>query len=236
MPDEWSKDAYPEPPSRTPAPDKHTALPNPAVIVSKLFYYAVDVPVTQFHVPYYTHCLTYICSTLLYTLPYYTPAVPYYTHCLTIHLHTLLYTLPYYTPAVPYYTHCLTYICNWVERQRSRNTYYYYHRQYRRVPDLTECEVGDYLCYFEAEMQWKRDHKVDQEIVKILQERMRACQQREGHSYVQNCAKEVAQFTEAAKGYQSRYGDLGAYGNARKCLMKQKHRMIAERKAAAQAQ
>ncbi|OCT75341.1 hypothetical protein XELAEV_18030520mg [Xenopus laevis] len=142
MPDDWKKDAYPEPPGRTPASDKQTALPNPAVIVGKLFNYAVDAPVTLFH--------------------------------------------------------------DWVESQRLKKKYNYYHREYRRVPYLTECEVGDYLCYYEAEMQWKRDYKVDQEIVKILQERMRACQQREGHSYVQNCAKEVAQFTEAAKGYQSR--------------------------------
>ncbi|XP_053550082.1 NADH dehydrogenase [ubiquinone] 1 beta subcomplex subunit 10 [Bombina bombina] len=173
MPD-WDKDAYPEPPKRTPAPSKETTLPNPALIVGKLFHYAVDVPVTAFH--------------------------------------------------------------DWVESQRSKTKFYYYHREYRRVPDLTECEVGDFLCRFEAEMQWRRDHKVDQEIVKILQERMRACQQREGHSYIQNCAKEVEQFAQAAKGYQSRYGDLGAHGNSLKCLMKQKHRLIEERNASAEAQ
>lgn len=48
MPSDFDKGAYPEPPRQTPAPDKQTALPNPALILSKLFYYSVDVPVTTF--------------------------------------------------------------------------------------------------------------------------------------------------------------------------------------------
>lgn len=46
--------------------------------------------------------------------------------------------------------------------------------------------------------------KVDQEIVKVVQERMRACHQREGHSYLQNCAKEIQLFNEVTKNFQSR--------------------------------
>ncbi|XP_072351146.1 NADH dehydrogenase [ubiquinone] 1 beta subcomplex subunit 10-like [Scyliorhinus torazame] len=167
MPDDWDKDIYQQPASRTPAVDKKTGLPNPAVIVGKLFYYSVNLLVTTFR--------------------------------------------------------------EWVERQRQKNKFYYYHQHFRRVPDITDCQFGDYLCYYEAEMQWRRDYKVDQEIIGILQERLRACQQREGNSYVQNRAKELEQFKLGAKGYQSRYGDLGAYGSARRCLMKQKHRMIEER-------
>lgn len=161
---DYDKEAYPEPPKQTPVVEKQTSLPNPALILTKLFMYAVDWPVTT--------------------------------------------------------------VKETAERIQSKNRAKYYHQKFRRVPDLTDCYEGDYLCYYEAEMQWRRDYKVDQEIVKIVQERMRACQQREGHSFPENCAKEVKQFEQTTKAFQSRYGDLGAYASSRRCLMKQKKRMM----------
>ncbi|XP_041852308.1 NADH dehydrogenase [ubiquinone] 1 beta subcomplex subunit 10 [Melanotaenia boesemani] len=165
MPADYDKGAYPEPPRQTPVVDKQTALPNPALILTKVFYYTVDLPVTTFR--------------------------------------------------------------DAIDSIRSKNKPVYYHQKFRRVPDLTECKEEDYLCYYEAEMQWRRDYKVDQEIVKVIQERLRACQQREGASHMQNCAKEIQQFNEVTKNFQSRYEDLGAYASGRKCLMKQKERMMA---------
>uniref|UniRef100_A0A3Q3J0J3 NADH dehydrogenase [ubiquinone] 1 beta subcomplex subunit 10 n=1 Tax=Monopterus albus TaxID=43700 RepID=A0A3Q3J0J3_MONAL len=165
MPKDFDKDAYPEPPRQTPVMERQSSLPDPGLIMSKILYYSVDVPVTKFR--------------------------------------------------------------DVVESCRMKNRSVYYHQKFRRVPDLTECQEGDYTCYYEAEMQWKRDYKVDQEIVKVIQERMRACQQREGASYEQNCAREIQQFNEVTRNYMSRYGDLGGYATARKCLMKQKERMMA---------
>ncbi|XP_072549793.1 NADH dehydrogenase [ubiquinone] 1 beta subcomplex subunit 10 [Salminus brasiliensis] len=166
MPEDYDKDVYPEPPRRTPVVESKTSIPNPLNVVTTLFHYTVDLPVTTFK---------YLLDSL-----------------------------------------------------QRKEKYYYYHQRFRRVPELTECKEGDYTCYFEAEMQWRRDYKVDQEIVKIIQRRVGVCQQREGNSAKQNCAKEVEQFREVSRQYQSRYGDLGAYANARKCLMKQKERMMAE--------
>ena len=44
-----------------------------------------------------------------------------------------------------------------VEPIQSKNKSYYYHRRFRRVPTVDECEVGEQTCLYEANEQFKRD-------------------------------------------------------------------------------
>ncbi|CAI9561819.1 unnamed protein product [Staurois parvus] len=168
------KDVYPESETKTPVRVNKSGLPDVADLLFKVFYHAVDRPVTFFH--------------------------------------------------------------DWMERQRAKRKSYYYHRVFQRVPDLSQCLEDDLMCQYEAEMQWRRDFKVDCEIKKIFQGRYTACLRREGENATYNCAQVKEQYAQVSRGFKSRYEYLGANGNARKCLMKQKERMIEERMAAADGQ
>uniref|UniRef100_UPI00358F1879 NADH dehydrogenase [ubiquinone] 1 beta subcomplex subunit 10-like n=1 Tax=Myxine glutinosa TaxID=7769 RepID=UPI00358F1879 len=127
-------------------------------------------------------------------------------------------------------------LTDWVSTQQQKNKIYYYHRRYNRVPDITQCVVGDYICQYEAEIQWHRDWMVDKEIVKVLQERLQACHTREGPDSEEMCREDIEKFEKTMKAFNCRYGELGALATARSSLMKQKERMIKERQQQQQQQ
>ncbi|TRY84679.1 hypothetical protein DNTS_003907 [Danionella cerebrum] len=137
--------------------------------------------------------------------------------------------VPYYMKMVYYVVdRPVTFFKETMDKFRSEAAPYY-HQKFRRVPDITKCRLGDNVCIYEAEMQWRRDFKVDQEILKIMQARVLFCKRREGNSYEENCKKVIEDYEKACAGYRSRYHDIGGFGSARKCLMKQKERMLKER-------
>uniref|UniRef100_A0A8C4NLN4 NADH dehydrogenase [ubiquinone] 1 beta subcomplex subunit 10 n=1 Tax=Eptatretus burgeri TaxID=7764 RepID=A0A8C4NLN4_EPTBU len=88
--------------------------------------------------------------------------------------------------------------------ERLLNKIYYYHRRVNRVPDITQCIVGDYICQYEAEVQWHRDWLVDKEIVKVVQERLQACHVREGPDSEEMCREDVEKFEKAMKAFNCR--------------------------------
>lgn len=53
--------------------------------------------------------------------------------------------------------------------------YPWYHQQFRRVPTIDQCYMDDPCCAYEADMQFKRDKFVDNEILNILRMRFEDC-------------------------------------------------------------
>ncbi|CAL7933401.1 unnamed protein product [Xylocopa violacea] len=91
--------------------------------------------------------------------------------------------------------------------------YPWYHRQFRRVPTIAECSAHDQVCIAEAQMQFHRDRMVDAEILNILRERYEDC---------------AWYYEEDRDDYCD--GGLGATIDVEKAFLKQKHRMIWERR------
>jgi len=127
--------------------------------------------------------------------------------------------------------------------------YPWYHRQFKRVPTIDECYIDDIPCREEANFQFKRDWLVEQEIVNLLRDRMNDCFFYEKGTGLQHyevkprviidlttgsehvCKPIFDAYERAAENYFVKYGEISNYyGRAEEVLMKQKHRMMWERR------
>jgi len=116
-------------------------------------------------------------------------------------------------------------------QSRNKDKLFYYHRRYRRVPTIDECEVTDVLCKFEAQEQFRRDKHVDDEILSILRQRRLECEHYHGRiDAIKYCQKVKEDYLTAEGNWFTKYGDVGPTMNAKTAYMKQKHRLLWERR------
>nr|CAG4649032.1 EOG090X0LTN [Polyphemus pediculus] len=106
----------------------------------------------------------------------------------------------------------------------------YYHQKFRRVPTIDECYTDDEICRFEAQQQFNRDKLVDSEIVGLTRQRLKECIIFERPDHVVKCRKLKEDFDLAAENYSMKYGDLGPLNDVLAGYMKQKHRLLWERR------
>jgi len=111
-----------------------------------------------------------------------------------------------------------------------RPEYPYYHRRYRRVPTVDECNADDTICIWEANQQYKRDRDVDKFILDNLRNRRQECFMHWKPDHDFKCGKEIQDFMEAERNWQMKHGDMGINATALNAYYKQKHRMVYERR------
>lgn len=94
---------------------------------------------------------------------------------------------------------------------------------------LSTFPISFQTCQYEAQEQYRLDKLVDTYIVNILQERIDRCIQYH-MPYIMPCGPVVEDYEEAELNWFIKYGELGTETDAIDVLMKQKHRMIWERR------
>ncbi|VDO96730.1 unnamed protein product [Soboliphyme baturini] len=105
----------------------------------------------------------------------------------------------------------------------------FYHYRFRRAPSIDECSVNDKVCYHEAQWQFRLDKLVDAYILDILRFRLQNCRDFNKSDFTK-CVKCLDDFEEADLNYYIKYGEMGYQGDALMAYMKQKHRMVWERR------
>ncbi|XP_014469365.1 PREDICTED: NADH dehydrogenase [ubiquinone] 1 beta subcomplex subunit 10 [Dinoponera quadriceps] len=112
----------------------------------------------------------------------------------------------------------------------NQKKYPWYHQKYRRVPNIDECYSDDVVCFTEANCQFLRDKLVDDEILFILRSRFEQCAWYHGEDDVNLCKQLRKTYDDATTAWFIKYGDMGISLNVVNAYMKQKHRMVWERR------
>jgi len=138
-------------------------------------------------------------------------------------------------PTVRYYAHrVFDFPATWfreniVEPLHDRFKMPYYQRRLTRVPEIDQCGVNDQACFFEANEQYRLDKLVDYHILQILRDRTDRCITYH-QSNLFNCVDAIEDMEEAELNYFIKYGEMSSEADVRDVYMKQKHRMIWERR------
>jgi len=106
----------------------------------------------------------------------------------------------------------------------------YYHQHFGRGPRIDECRVGDAACIYEANFQFRLDRNVDSNILKILRMRLARCMDYYGIEGMYHCRQAIEDFEESELNYFIKYCELSLGDDVRTAYMKQKHRLIWERR------
>lgn len=129
---------------------------------------------------------------------------------------------------------------NIVEANRGEK-YYWYHRRYPRALPIDECYSDDLACIYEANAEFRRNFLVDREALTLLRNRFDACAFR----YVNDtkftqisdkCDSLREIYEENLTNFHIKYGDMRTAATVTDAYMKQKHRMIMERRQALKRQ
>lgn len=88
---------------------------------------------------------------------------------------------------VPNHTFRVTFLLIETIVEPNQKKYPWYHQQFQRVPTIDQCYMDDVCCQYEADMQFKRDKLVDNEILSILRQRFEDCVQYESPDHVAKC-------------------------------------------------
>ncbi|OON13435.1 NADH dehydrogenase [ubiquinone] 1 beta subcomplex subunit 10 family protein [Opisthorchis viverrini] len=117
--------------------------------------------------------------------------------------------------------------------EKLRTPYPYYHQRFRRVPTIETCALDDLVCFHEANMQYERDRAVDRNILRILRRRRDECRawyKFEEEDVQRFCKDITVDHEEAAVNFFIKYGELSWNTDVSHAFMKQKHRMLWERR------
>lgn len=107
----------------------------------------------------------------------------------------------------------------------------YYQRHLSRVPEIDTCPVNDQACIWEANEQFRLDRGIDHQIVSILKYQFERCAIQHGKTTgISKCTKALEEYEDADLNYFIKYGEMALSADVRDAYMKQKHRLVWERR------